>query len=147
MGMSGRMISRIGVVTVLAGLMAAAAGLPHAFAVPQRTVIPSCAAGSEHAVGSKRVAWAAVVTRPTNAFRVPGHGRIARFDRLNVNHVPTVFGVLGERVDAGCDATWLRVELPLRPNGTTGWVLAANVHRLRVSTRITVDVFEKKVRL
>jgi hypothetical protein len=147
MGMSVRVMTRIGVVTVLGGLVALAAGIPYAGAAVKKTVIPPCAAGSERAVGSKRVAWAAVVTRPTNAFRIPGHGRIARFDRLNVNHVPSVFGVLGERVDGSCHATWLHVELPLRPNGITGWVLAANVHRMRVDTRISVDVSEKKVRL
>src|SRR3954452_12021422 len=147
MGMSGRVMSRIGVVAAVAALAAGAAGLSHAVAGAKATIVHPCAAGSERAVGSPRVAWAAVVTRPTNAFRIPGHGRIARFDRLNVNHVPTVFGVLGERVDGSCNATWLHVELPLRPNGITGWVLAKNVHRMRVSTRITVDVSEKNVRL
>src|SRR3954467_13324035 len=124
MGMSGRVMSRIGVVAAVAALAAGAAGLSHAVAGAKATIVHPCAAGSERAIGSKRVAWAAVVTRPTNAFRIPGHGRIARFDLLNVNRGPTVFGVLGERVDGSCNATWLHVELPLRPNGITGWVLA-----------------------
>ena len=145
--MSGRVMSRIGVVTVVAVLAAAAAGGPHAVAGTKRTIVPPCAAGSERAVGSSRVAWAAVLTRPANAFRAPGHGLIARFGRLNVNRVPSVFGVLGERVDGSCDAKWLHVELPLRPNGATGWVLAANVRRVPVRTRITVDISERRVRL
>src|SRR3954452_14047617 len=147
MGMSGRVMSRIGVVTALAALAAGAAGGPHAVAGAKPTIVHPCAAGSERAVGSRLVAWAAVVTRPTNAFRVPGHGLVARFGRLNINQVPTVFGVLGERVDAACHATWLHVELPLRPNGATGWVAAANVHRAPVHTRITVDISQRRVRL
>jgi lipoprotein-anchoring transpeptidase ErfK/SrfK len=58
-----------------------------------------------------------------------------------------VFGVLGERVDARCRATWLHVALPIRPNGATGWVRAANVVRTAVHTRITVDLSERRVRL
>jgi lipoprotein-anchoring transpeptidase ErfK/SrfK len=145
-------MSRIGAVTMLAVIMlavlaAGAAGGPYGVGGVKRTIVPACTAGSERAVGSSTVAWAAVATRPTNAFRSPGHGLIARFDRLNVNHVPTVFGVLGERVDGDCDAKWLHVELPLRPNGATGWVSAANVHRVPVHTRITVDISQRKVRL
>src|SRR5512133_3642151 len=106
-----------------------------------------CLAGSQRTVGSDSVAWAAVVTRPTSAFRAPGRGRIARFGRLNVNHVPTVFGVIDERVDRTCTPSWLHVRLPLRPNGITGWVPARDVRRLPVRTRITVDLSEKRVRL
>src|SRR3954462_9745120 len=135
--------ARIAVVIVLAATAAGTAGV----AVAARAIVPLCAAGSERAIGSAPVASAAVVTRPTNAFRAPGHGLIAHFGRLNVNHVPTVFGVLGERVDGACRATWLHVELPLRPNGATGWVAAANVHRVPVHIRITVDISQRRVRL
>jgi lipoprotein-anchoring transpeptidase ErfK/SrfK len=144
-------MSRIGVVTALAAVAAAAgcggAQETHGMAGVQKTIAHRCTAGSQHAVGSSRVAWAAVVTHPTSAFRSPGRGRIARFGRLNVNHVPTVFGVLGERVDGSCEATWIHVGLPLRPNGITGWVPAHDVQRLPVHARITVDLSETSVRL
>jgi lipoprotein-anchoring transpeptidase ErfK/SrfK len=58
-----------------------------------------------------------------------------------------VFGVLGGRVDARCRVTWLHVALPIRPNGATGWVRAANVVRTPVHTRITVDLSQRRVRL
>src|SRR4051812_42549369 len=63
---------------------------------------------------------AAVVVRPTTAYARPGGRALARFGVLNVNRVPTVLGLHGR-----CGA-WLHVALPLRPNGITGWVRAAD---------------------
>ena len=114
---------------------------------PATPVARHCAAGSERAVGSSRAASAAVVERPTVAYRAPGQGAIARFGLENVNHVRTVFGVLSERVDAGCAPTWLHVGLPKRPNGSTGWVRASDVSRVTVHTRITVDLSARRLRL
>ncbi len=64
-----------------------------------------------------------------------------------MNGVPTVFGIIGEQVDGRCRAAWLHVALPRRPNGSTGWVRAANVARAPVHTRITVDLSARRVRL
>lgn len=91
---------------------------------------------------TRDAAWAAVVARPLTAFRSPGHGPIARFGLRNVNHVDTVFGVL--RGD--CRSRWLRVELPMRPNGAVGWVRADHVRLARVHTRIVVDLSARRVR-
>jgi hypothetical protein len=102
-----------------------------------------CAAGSLRAVAPE----AAVATAPVTAFRKPGRDRIEHFGLLNVNRFPTVFGVVGERVDVHCTATWLHVQLPIRPNGATGWVRADHVHRVRVTTRVVVDLSERTVRL
>jgi hypothetical protein len=95
-------------------------------------------------VGSSRVAWAAVVVRPTHAYRAPGRRPFAAFGLLNVNGVPTVLSVLG-RLDGGCAPRWYRVELPLRPNGVVGWVRAADVQLAHVETRIVVDLSERRV--
>ena len=152
--MSERVISRIGVVTALAAVLAGSGcASARAHTVPESPktlapkLVPRCTTGAERRVGSTDVTWAAVVERPVRAFRVPGHGSIARFGLLNANGVPNVLGVLGERVDARCRATWLHVALPLRPNGVSGWVLAKNVQRASVHTRITVDLSERRVRL
>jgi lipoprotein-anchoring transpeptidase ErfK/SrfK len=138
--MSERVTVRVGVVTVLA-VSAVAAGcgggvVRHGVAGAS---VERCTAGDRRAVGSATVAWAAVAVRPTAAFRSPGHGVVARFGLRNVNGVSTVFGVLGEQVDGRCRARWLHVALPIRPNGATGWVRAANVVRAPVRTRIVVD--------
>ena len=114
---------------------------------PSAPAARRCVAGAERSVGSLRTAVAAIVERPTTAFRVPGHGRIARFGRMNVNHVPTVFGVLSERVSSDCSAEWLHVALPMRPNGITGWIRARDVRRAVVHTRIAVDLSQRRLRL
>src|SRR6266446_4363566 len=80
--------------------------------------------------------------------RDAGTGRLerGRFGVRNVNGAATVFGVLGRTVDARCRAVWLHVELPIHPNGATGWVRAADVQQLPVRTRITIDLSERRVR-
>jgi lipoprotein-anchoring transpeptidase ErfK/SrfK len=112
----------------------------------QKTVVRHCVAGAQRPVGSAELAVAAVVTRRTTAYREPGGRALARFGLLNVNGVPTVFGVLARRVDSHCRATWLHVQLPVRPNGATGWVRADTVDTVRLRTRIVVDLSERRVR-
>jgi len=103
--------------------------------------------GSTRVVGTATTSYAAVVRERTVAYRAPGSGRIAGFGRRNVNGVPTVFAVLAERLGAGCTAAWYRVQLPLRPNGSTGWVRAADVELAPVTTRILVELSERRVTL
>jgi lipoprotein-anchoring transpeptidase ErfK/SrfK len=40
---------------------------------------------------------------------------------------------------------WLRVQLPVRPNGTTGWIDAADVRLEERSERIVVDLSERRL--
>ena len=106
-----------------------------------------CAEGSVRAVGSSRRSFAAVVTTRATAYRAPRRGPFARFRRLNVNRVPTVFAVLAKRLDGRCAATWYRVQLPLKPNGVVGWVRARDVTLGSVDTRIEVDLSRRLVTL
>jgi lipoprotein-anchoring transpeptidase ErfK/SrfK len=105
-----------------------------------------CAAGSRHALGSPKLAFAATARRPLDAYRAPGRRAFASFGRLNVNGVPTVFSVLGAVVTRSCDPTWYHVELPIKPNGATGWVRAGDVDVASVDTRIDVDISARRVR-
>jgi len=114
---------------------------------PAKVTVRHCAAGTVEPAGSADVAWAAAALRTTTAYRSPGRSPIRRFGVRNVNGAATVFGVLGRAVDARCRAVWLHVELPIRPNGATGWVRAADVEQLPVRTRITVDLSQRRVRL
>jgi hypothetical protein len=107
----------------------------------------SCRDGAYRAVGSAGGAWAAVVRDSARAYRQPGSGELARFGRLNVNGVPTVLGIVGEVVDAACEAGWYRVRLPIKPNGSVGWVRAADVDVESVRTRVVVDLSERRVTL
>ena len=107
----------------------------------------ACVPGTKVELGSARRAFAGVVITRTRAFRAPGRRAFATFDTLNENGVPTVVGILGKRIDSRCRARWYHVELPLRPNGVTGWVRAANVQVGSVRTRIVVDLSERTVAL
>jgi lipoprotein-anchoring transpeptidase ErfK/SrfK len=71
---------------------------------------------------------------------------VARFGRRNVNDYPTVFAVRGRVRDAACKVAWYEVQLPMRPNGRTGWVPASAVKLARVDTRIVVDLSRRSLR-
>jgi lipoprotein-anchoring transpeptidase ErfK/SrfK len=90
-------------------------------------------------LGSPRVAYAAFVRTPTVAYRAPGRDAIARFAKRNRNGYPTLFSVLGR----ACG--WYRVQLPLRPNGVTGYIRAADIDLARVATRIDVDLSARRL--
>jgi lipoprotein-anchoring transpeptidase ErfK/SrfK len=110
--------------------------------------VGSCVAGSTRPMGTARMSYAAVVQEHAQAYRKPGGSRrLASFGPENVNGVPTVFAVLQKRVDARCVAQWYRVQLPMKPNGRTGWVRASDVELAPVTTRIEVDLSERRVTL
>jgi lipoprotein-anchoring transpeptidase ErfK/SrfK len=116
-------------------------------ATPPRQVlsVPVCAAGSVVRLDTGRVTYAVTVLRHATAFRAPAKGPFAGFDRLNVNGVPTVFAVVGAKLDNRCKASWYRVQLPMKPNGVTGWVSAASVSERKLHVRIVVDLSERRV--
>jgi lipoprotein-anchoring transpeptidase ErfK/SrfK len=107
----------------------------------------ACTIGAFHRLGSASVAYAAVVRSHASVSRRPGGRAFARFGPLNVNHVPTVFSIRGVRVDRRCRPSSYLVQVPLRPNGVTGWVPAAQVSVQPVHARIEVDLSEKRVTL
>ncbi len=80
------------------------------------------------------VALTVVRSRP-NA-KAPQVGRL----RYRTEDGPLeVYPVLESRVD-GAEATWVRVRLPMRPNGTTGWVPRDDLGPLQVvRTLLRVD--------
>ena len=61
-------------------------------------------------------------------YRKPDGRAFARFGRLNVNGVPTVFSVLDAVLGPRCRAAWYRVLVPMKPNGTTGFIRARAVN-------------------
>lgn len=98
-------------------------------------------------LGSERAGYAVVVERSAVVYRRPGGGILARFEAKNVNTYPTVLGVQGALLDRECRRSWYRVQLPMRPNGVTGYVRARGVWLGRVTTRIVVDLSERRVTL
>jgi lipoprotein-anchoring transpeptidase ErfK/SrfK len=89
----------------------------------------------------------AVPTHPVTVLRAPGGAPLARFGRKNVAGFATVFGVVGQELDASCRAAWLHVQVPLRPNGATGWLPVHTVQLAVVHTRIEVDLSAKRLHL
>ncbi|MBD0348306.1 MAG: L,D-transpeptidase [Thermoleophilia bacterium] len=122
----------------------AAAGAAHA--APRPPEQAACAPAYER-VGSVKRAWVALARGRVTARTAPGGRVIARFGRANANDYPTLFAVRGRVVDAACRARWYRVQLPVRPNGRTGFVPASRVRLATVSTRIEVDLGKREVRL
>jgi lipoprotein-anchoring transpeptidase ErfK/SrfK len=106
-----------------------------------------CRPGTLRALGSRRLAYVAAAPRGVMARRRPGGAVVARFGAKNVNGYPTVFGVLGAVVDRTCKARWYRVQLPVKPNGATGFVPAAPLELQTVRSRIVVDVSERRLTL
>jgi lipoprotein-anchoring transpeptidase ErfK/SrfK len=97
------------------------------------------------ALGTPSVAYVGEAARGTTAYSAPGGHRLATFGPQNVNGYPTFLGVLGER---GCGASgWYRVQLPIRPNGATGWVRATDLALHPVRARIEVDLSRRQLTL
>ncbi|MDQ2911471.1 MAG: L,D-transpeptidase, partial [Actinomycetota bacterium] len=96
-------------------------------------------------VGSLRVTVAAVVREHARAYRRPAGRAFASFGRLNQNGFPTVFRVLATVRGSDCRPRWYRVQLPMRPNGVTGYVRAASVQVSRVRTRLVVDISPRRL--
>jgi hypothetical protein len=113
---------------------------------PKKTA-ERCRPGSIKRMGTARTSYAAVVRKRAIAYRRPGESELARFGPLNVNGVPTVFGVLAKRVDRHCGVSWYRVQLPMKPNGSVGWVRPYAVDLVPRTTRIQVDLSARSVTL
>lgn len=104
-----------------------------------------CLTGAYGATSANR-SYAAVVRTVTRAYALPRAGRIVgRFAHIDQNGFPSVFGVVGVHVDRTCTPTWYRLQLPLIPNGTTGWVHAGAVRVYPVTSRIVVDLSERRL--
>jgi L,D-transpeptidase catalytic domain len=129
---------------VLLALAAAGCGTRHGARVLGARVV-RCTAGDRHRLGSQRVAYAGIANRGAVARRAPDGAVVARFGPTNVNGYPTIFGVVGTVVSATCKPLWYRVQLPVKPNGTTAYVRAWALRLARVETRVVVDLSARRL--
>jgi hypothetical protein len=98
--------------------------------------------------GSELTRWAHV-RRAVRARVRPGHGArvVGRIARLTPEGTVTALPVTGRRAD-GRGALWLRVTLPVLPNGTKGWVPRRALSAFEVSRhRLVVDVARRRLTL
>lgn len=68
------------------------------------------------------------------------------FPQFRSDFRPTTLLVLGEAKDAK-GIRWLKLSIPMRPNGRTGWVKAAGVQTRPVRRRIVVDLSSRRLRV
>jgi lipoprotein-anchoring transpeptidase ErfK/SrfK len=142
--------SRVVVLLAVAAVLAGCGGGRRAVPAPTHVPLipaPHCRTGVVHPVGSQRAAWVGVATAGAVAYRHPGRGTLARFGGKNVNGYPTLFGVIGKTLTARCEPAWYRVQLPIRPNGTTGWISASALELQQVRARIVVDLSQRRLTL
>ena len=101
----------------------------------------------DHAVALRdtATAYAAYANGPVQAVKKPGGRPRHSFASVNTNGVSMVFGVLAVIRDRECRPVWYRVQLPLRPNGATGFVAASTVTVRAVRTRLDVDLSKRRL--
>jgi hypothetical protein len=100
--------------------------------------------GEQH-LGDPTVAYAAAARGTVDALTAPGGKPVRTFTRQNQNGVRTVFGVLATVTGGDCEPLWYRVQLPIRPNGATGYVRADAVAVYSVRTRIEIDLSSRRL--
>ena len=132
-----------------AGLGAHASALPVALKIGTSPSRAACA-GATRRLGSARVAYAGLVVKNrTLVHSLPHSGTpvVATLSRYNVNGFRQVLGVVGVHTGSGCRADWYRVQLPVVPNGSFGWIRAWAVSTYRVRSRIVVDLSQRELRV
>jgi len=104
-----------------------------------------CVGAQERPAGNGRVAYALVARGRTEAYASPGGPSMRTFGPETSLGFPTVFGVLGVVTNEKCEPAWYRVQLPIRPNGATGYVRADGLELVRIRTRIEIDLSDRTV--
>lgn len=132
----------IGLTCVVAAALAATTA--QASAGEQRPVRPVGAGGS---LGNERLSdedrlsrYAGAVARASvHALPTRSAPRVGRLRFVTEDGPSEVYPVLESHVDGG-GRTWLRIRLPMRPNGRTGWVPREYLGHLKsVRTRLRVN--------
>jgi len=80
-------------------------------------------------------------SRPSSGSKV-----VKVFPQFRSDFRPTALLVLRESKDAK-GVRWLKLSLPMRPNGRTGWVKAAGVQTRPVHRSIVVDLSSRRLRV
>jgi L,D-transpeptidase catalytic domain len=87
-----------------------------------------------HSLNARLVRPIGARARPSGSSRV-----VARLRTLTPEHVPHVLYLLGGTIDAD-GRYWLRVRLPILPNGSSGWIPRDAVTEIRsVDTHLVID--------
>jgi lipoprotein-anchoring transpeptidase ErfK/SrfK len=111
---------------------------------PDGSTADSTAPGDDQAIvpepPTRAVSYAARLVVPVVIRKVPSAKakRVAKLQPFGTwNGGPVVLSIAEVRTIDG--ARWLRVRLPIRPNGSTGWVMEDNVEVRRLRYRIEIS--------
>jgi lipoprotein-anchoring transpeptidase ErfK/SrfK len=104
-----------------------------------------CVDGKELRMSRGTRAYVATVIHSARAYTRPGGAVKRRFDKVGINGGPQVFAVVGRIVTGACKTRWYHVQLPMRPNGATGYVHVFAVRLSSVRTRIVVDLKRRRL--
>lgn len=127
----------------LAGIGAAAPDVRAALANAAATNAASAPTGPATAP-TPSLSWSAVLSAPTPVYATPGAGRRERtLPALWPGGYPVRLLIL----QTSEQGAWLKVLLPFRPNGTTGWISAAPVSEVADPWRIAVSRAQRRMRV
>jgi len=76
----------------------------------------------------------------------PGSKLTLTFPRKGTNQISSTFLIIGEEEDAQ-GLTWYQIRLPIRPNGSTGWVRAADLTTATIVHQIRIHLSEHRLDL
>jgi lipoprotein-anchoring transpeptidase ErfK/SrfK len=93
---------------------------------------PSCPDATQ-LIGTVHTRWTTARTEPSLSAPV-----IARFDRINPQGAPQVFDLKGQ-VEGSHGHVWFKALLPMRPNGTIGFIPATTVRLSQTPYHLEVD--------
>jgi lipoprotein-anchoring transpeptidase ErfK/SrfK len=124
-------------------LVAAAFSAP----VAQARIVVGEVCPGERAVGGPGLAYAAYAEGRVVARTSPRGEAVRTFGRVNQNGARTVFGVVSVVLGPTCEPFGYHVQLPIRPNGSSGFVRLAAVRLHPVRTRIDVDLSRHRLTL
>jgi lipoprotein-anchoring transpeptidase ErfK/SrfK len=115
--------------------------------VAQARVVVGEECPGERAVGGPGLAYAAYAEGRVLARTSPRGETVRTFGRVNQNGARTVFGVLSVALGPTCEPLGYHVQLPIRPNGSSGFVRLAAVRLHPVRARIEVDLSGRRLTL
>ena len=120
---------------------------PSVQASPTERTAARCKSGSVKTLVTATKSYAVDTRGLVRVHRKPGGRSFARFGSLNVNGVPTVFAAVAAVLGPRCRAAWYRVLVPVKPNGTTGYVRARAVNLRLLRSEIVVDLAARRLTL
>jgi lipoprotein-anchoring transpeptidase ErfK/SrfK len=129
---------------------------PSERAAPPRSAVSTVPASGRSTTTSAPAAARARRVATSQVDRITAYDRpsrtahaLATLSRTTDYGVPRTFLVVDDREDGDADRAaqpgWLRVLLPVRPNGTTGWIDAAQVHLASTDFSVTVQLGAHRV--